>query len=124
MKANVIIVLVLLVTAAVIPFIAVSAEFDDPNNENYEFYFTRLRYRENGMRGRGFLGMGGTMPKPARYRCPEFGGGNFFPPQGWGWGTDYPGGDCKFMGGIHRLTGLPVYPHSNVGEILDRQTLH
>jgi Domain of unknown function (DUF4159) len=119
MSANVIIVLVLLVAAAVIPFIAVSAGFDDPNNENYEFYFTRLRYRENGMRGRGFLGMGGTMPKPAPYRCPEFGGGNFFPPQGWGWGTDYPGGDCKFMGGIHRLTGLPVYPHPNIVDIMD-----
>jgi hypothetical protein len=119
MRANVVIALVLLVAVAEIPFIAISAGFDDHDSGNYEFYFTRLRYRENGMRGRGFFGMGGTMPKPQAYRCPEFGGGNFFPPQGWGWGTDYPGGDCKFMGGIHRLTGLPVYPHPNVVDIMD-----
>src|SRR5262245_9551581 len=112
-------VLFLMLAAAGLPFIVASAEFDDPDELNTEFYFTRLRYRENGMRGRGFLGMGGTMAKPAPVRCPEFGGGNFFPVQGWGWGTDYPGGDCKFMGGIHRLTGLPVYPHPNVVDIME-----
>jgi hypothetical protein len=109
----------LLLAAAGAPFFTSSAEFDDANDDNAEFYFTRLRYRENGTRGRGFLGMGGTMPKPAPFRCPEFGGGNFFPRQGSGWGTDYPGGDCKFMGGVHRLTGLPVYPHPNVVDIME-----
>jgi hypothetical protein len=68
------------------------------------------------MRNRGRFG---TMAKPAPYHCPEFGGGNFFPPQGWGWATDYPGADCKFMGGVHRLTGLPVYTHPNIIDILD-----
>src|ERR1043165_8038050 len=73
-----------------------------------EFYFTRLLYQQNGWRGTR------TMPKPPQYTCPEFGGGNFFPPQGWGWATDYPGADCKFMGGVHRLTGLRVSPHPNI----------
>jgi hypothetical protein len=120
MKAKIIITL-WLIGASLIPLVVVSAEFDDSNEENPEFYFTRLRYRENGMRGRGggIFGLGGTMPKPGPFRCPEFGGGNFFPVQGWGWGTDYPGGDCKFMGGIHRLTGLPVYPHPNVVDIME-----
>lgn len=60
------------------------------------------------------------MPIPEyQYVCPEFGGGNFFPPQGWGWGTDYPGGDCKFMGGIHRLTGMRVSPNPNILAPLD-----
>ncbi|MGH9784319.1 MAG: hypothetical protein ACRD88_09035, partial [Terriglobia bacterium] len=67
-----------------------------------EFYFTRLVYTENGWRGRR------TMPIPPRFTCPEFGGGNFFPRQGWGWATDYPGADCKFMGAVHRLTGVRV----------------
>ena len=92
-----------------------------------EFYFTRLVYTQNnrsrgGGRGGGFFGGGGrfgTMPKPEAFRCPEFGGGNFFPVQGWGWATDYPGGDCKFMGGIHRLTGMNVDPNPNVIEITD-----
>jgi hypothetical protein len=97
--------------------LALSQEFDPNNSYNPEFYFTRLRYQENGMRNRGFRS--GTMPKPAPFKCPEFGGGNFFPPQGWGWGTDYPGGDCKFMGGIHRLTGLPVYTNPHVVDIMD-----
>jgi len=79
-----------------------------------EFYFTRLVYTENGWRRRR------TMMKPGfEYPCPEFGGGRFFPPQGWGWATDFPGADCKFMGGVHRLTGVRVHPNPNVMAILD-----
>ena len=78
-----------------------------------EFFFTRLIYRENGWRGRP------TMRKPLPYTCPEFGGGKFFPPQGWGWATDYPGADCKFMGAVHRLTGIRVHPNPNVITIMD-----
>ena len=78
-----------------------------------EFYFTRLVYRENGWRRRP------TMAKPQPFTCPEFGGGNFFPRQGWGWATDYPGGDCKFMGAVHRLTGVRVHPDPNVVAIMD-----
>ena len=59
------------------------------------------------------------MPPPPPFTCPEFGGGRFFPRQGWGWGTDYPGADCKFMGGVHRLTGVRVHPNPNVISILD-----
>ena len=59
------------------------------------------------------------MAKPAPYHCPEFGGRNFFPPQGWGWATDTPGADCKLMGAIHRLTGQHVYPNPNYIEIMD-----
>ena len=109
---KIIAVLALLFLAAGIPYVASSA-VPDTANDNPEFYFTRLRYRENGMRARG------TMAKPEPYHCPEFGGGSFFPPQGWGWATDYPGADCKFMGGVHRLTGLPVYTHPNIIDILD-----
>jgi hypothetical protein len=96
---------------------------DDPP----EFYFTRIAYKENPTgccrhRG-GFRGFGGlralTMPIPPQFVCPEFGGRNFFPRQGWGWGTDYPGGDCKFMGGIHRLTGMNVAPNPHVIGVMD-----
>jgi hypothetical protein len=59
------------------------------------------------------------MRKPGPYQCPEFGGKNFFPPQGWGWATDSPGADCKLMGVIHRLTGQHVYPNPNYIEIMD-----
>jgi hypothetical protein len=80
--------------------------------EHPEFYFTRLAYTQNGTHGWGYsLG--------PNFRCPEFGGGNFFPVQSTGWGMDYPGADCKFMGGVHRLTGLPVYPNPNVLGIMD-----
>ena len=59
------------------------------------------------------------MPKPSQqFICPEF-GGRFFPRQGWGWAIDYPGGDCKFMGGIHRLTGMRVSPNPNVVGIME-----
>ncbi len=78
-----------------------------------EFYFTRLLYSDNGRRWMG------TMAKPEPFACPEFGGGAFFPAQGWGWGTDYPGADCKFMGGVHRLTGIRVHPNPNVIGIMD-----
>jgi hypothetical protein len=78
-----------------------------------EFYFTRLVYTENGWRGRR------TMAKQPPFTCPEFGGGNFFPRQGWGWAIDYPGADCKFMGGVHRLTGVRVHPNPNVISIMD-----
>ena len=61
-------------------------------NNTPEFSFNRLAYSES----------------------PEFGGRGFFPRQGWGWGTVYPGGDCKFLGGIHRLTGRRVDPNPNV----------
>ncbi|HEY7679461.1 MAG TPA: DUF4159 domain-containing protein [Terriglobia bacterium] len=81
--------------------------------EGPEFYFTRLVYTENGWRGRR------TMAKPDRFTCPEFGGGNFFPRQGWGWAIDYPGADCKFMGGVHRLTSVRVHPNPNVIAIMD-----
>jgi hypothetical protein len=118
-----ILVTLLIAAAAGIPFIAFSAVLpDSSDNSNPEFYFTRLWYQENGLRNRGGFGGGfgrGTMPKPPPYHCPEFGGGNFFPRQGSGWATDYPGADCKFMGGIHRLTGLPVYTHPNIIEIMD-----
>src|SRR5436190_110280 len=75
-----------------------------------EFFFTRLAYTEDGYRGFG-RNLGN------RYVCPEFGGGNFFPPQGLGWSMDSPGADCKFMGGVHRLTGLSVFPNPNMVEI-------
>lgn len=85
-----------------------------PQHDAPEFYFTRLTYTENGWRTRR------TMHKPATpYPCPEFGGGAFFPQQGWGWATDYPGADCKFMGGVERLTGVRVNPNPNVISILD-----
>jgi hypothetical protein len=85
-----------------------------PQHDAPEFYFTRLVYRENGWRTNR------TMRKPdQQYICPEFGGGKYFPPQGWGWATDYPGADCKFMGGVARLTGVRVNPNPNVIEIMD-----
>ena len=77
-----------------------------------EFYFTRIAYSEDGSRGYGRF-------RGNRYVCPEFGGGNFFPPQGLGWSMDSPGADCKFMGGVHRLTGLSVFPNPNMVELTD-----
>jgi hypothetical protein len=83
-----------------------------PSDGAPEFYFTRIAYTEDGSHGYGrFLGN--------RYICPEFGGGNFFPPQGMGWSMDSPGADCKFMGGVHRLTGLSVFPNPNMIELTD-----
>jgi hypothetical protein len=85
---------------------------DAPVDPNPEFYFTRLAYTENGSRGWGRF-------VPKNYRCPEFGGGNFFPPQGLGWSMDSPGADCKYMGGIQRLTNLRVFPNPNFTRITD-----
>jgi hypothetical protein len=83
-------------------------------DDSPEFYFTRLVYTEN------FRGFRGTWPKPAfEWTCPEFGGGNFFPRQGRGWAIDYPAGDCKFMGGIARLSNIRVHPNPNATAIMD-----
>jgi len=89
-------------------------------DEAPNFYFTRLVYTQNPFGGRRGGGRGTMAPPDSQFRCPEFGGGNFFPVQGWGWATDYPGGDCKFMGAIHRLTGIRVHPNPHVMEILDK----
>ncbi len=116
-KAAALLLLGLFITAS---FVFMTAVLADTPADPPEFYFTRLLYSEGGVRG-GFFGRrrSFTMPKPAPFKCPEFGGKNFFPIQGWGWATDYPGGDCKFMGGIHRLTGMHVDPNPNVIEIMD-----
>jgi hypothetical protein len=105
-------VLLLLGFIAVATTMWLSVVTADTPNEYPEFYFTRLVYHDNGR-------LGGTMPKPPQFTCPEFGGGRFFPQQGWGWATDYPGGDCKFMGGVHRLTQIRVHPNPNVVAIMD-----
>jgi len=109
---------VLLVLSAGASLLALPQVPDDPPDQAPTFYFTRLAYTQNPYSRRG---RAGTMAPPAiQFRCPEFGGGNFFPQQGWGWATDYPGGDCKFMGAIHRLTGIRVHPNPHVMEILDK----
>jgi hypothetical protein len=104
---------VLILSVVIVPagLAAVLIAAPDTPDENPELYFTRLAYTETGERGIGSHAPG--------FRCPEFGGGNFFPRQSMGWGMDYPGADCKFMGGIHRLTGLSVSPNPNVLEITD-----
>ena len=108
------VVMLLVAAAASLSLMSLFAAFSDVADDP-TFYFTRLIYTENGRRG--FMG---TMRKPpSEFICPEFGGRAFFPRQGWGWATDYPGGDCKFMGGIHRLTGIRVHPHPNVISIMD-----
>src|ERR1051325_7909361 len=99
----------------IVLLLVVAAAFglaDTPSDAPAEFFFTRRAYTENGSRGWGRF-------VPKNFRCPEFGGGNFFPPQGLGWSMDSPGADCKFMGGVHRLTGLSVFPNPNMVEILD-----
>jgi len=122
MKKAALLTLSFMVAAGAVAWLSVTlaGTADDPP----EFYFTRLVYTENSRGGRsrgGFDGFGRmTMPKPEEtFVCPEFGGTTFFPRQGWGWATDYPGGDCKFMGGIHRLTGMRVDPNPNVIAIMD-----
>jgi Domain of unknown function (DUF4159) len=110
-------VVVLLVFLGGLSFLAIPAVVAEaPSEEPPEFYFTRLMYTQNR---NSFRGGGGTLPNPGPYRCPEFGGGNFFPPQGHGWLTDSPGADCKLMGAIHRMTGQSVYPNPNYMEILN-----
>src|ERR1044071_6230569 len=89
----------------------------DSPDDTPEFYFTRLIYRQNPIPHGYFSPY--TMANPGPYRCPEFGGRNFFPPQGWGWATDTPGADCKLMGAIRRLTGQHVYPNPNYIEIMN-----
>src|SRR5436309_15569301 len=115
----------LLLFAGACCFVWLSAVLADGPADPPEFFFTRLAYNENptGCCRHNYRGFRGfripTMPIPPQYVCPEFGGKNFFPPQGWGWGTDYPGGDCKVMGGIHRLTGMTVSPNPNIIGIMD-----
>ena len=114
------IVLLLLILSAGASLLALPQVVDDPEDQAPTFYFTRLVYTENPFGG-GRRRNNATMATPSvQFRCPEFGGGSFFPYQGWGWATDYPGGDCKFMGSIHRLTGIRVHPDPNVMEILDK----
>jgi hypothetical protein len=108
---------ILALIAAVTTFIKVSAALADSPSDAPEYYFTRLIYRQNPIPHGYFSPY--TMRNPGPYRCPEFGGKNFFPPQGWGWATDSPGADCKLMGAIHRLTGQNVYPNPNYIEIMD-----
>ncbi len=103
---------VVLVVLPIIGVLMVIALADSPTDEPPEYYFTRLAYSENGVRGWGRF-------VPKNYRCPEFGGGNFFPPQGLGWSMDSPGADCKYMGGIQRLTNLRVFPNPNMIRITD-----
>jgi hypothetical protein len=107
--------LMLFVFVAVVSFVAISAVMADSPIDAPEFYFTRLVYRQNPA---GYF-RPYTMRNPGPYQCPEFGGKNFFPPQGWGWATDTPGADCKLMGAIHRLTGQHVYSNPNYIEIMD-----
>ena len=98
-------------------FVAISAAVADSGSDAPEFFFTRLVYSQNRIPHGRFTPF--TMRNPGPYQCPEFGGRNFFPPQGWGWATDTPGADCKLMGAIHRLTGQHVYPNPNYIEIMN-----
>ena len=76
---------VLVVTFFILlPVVAAEA----PREDESEFYFARLIYRNNGQRG---YSMGGDA-------C---GGG--------GWRTDTPDADQKYAWGIQRLTGLRVH---------------
>ena len=103
--------IIAILTVAAIGGTAKSAVQGKPD-DSPEYFFTRLAYTQNGTRGYGRrVGPG--------FVCPEFGGGNFFPPQSNGWGMDYPGADCKFLGGIHRLTNLRVTANPNVIDIMD-----
>jgi len=86
-----------------LPVVAAEA----PREDESEFYFARLIYRNNGQRGNR---MGGDA-------C---GGG--------GWRTDTPDADQKYAWGIQRLTGLRVHydprnPVHAVG-ILDPELFH
>jgi hypothetical protein len=116
-KRRYVLLAVLAFFAAGITILKISAALADSSTDAPEFYFTRLIYRQNPIPHGYFAPY--TMRNPGPYRCPEFGGRNFFPPQGWGWATDTPGADCKLMGAIHRLTGQNVYPNPNYIEIMD-----
>jgi hypothetical protein len=111
-KASVVMLLVFLGGLSILAIPALVAQ--GPAVEQPEFYFTRLIYTQNGFYGSPF-----TLRNPGPYKCPEFGGGNFFPPQGHGWLTDSPGADCKLMGAIHRMTGQSVYSNPNYMEIMN-----
>jgi len=106
------IILSTLALIVIVSFVGLFIVADTRSDQNVEFYFTRLAYTENGSRGWGRF-------VPKNYRCPEFGGGKFFPPQGNGWSMDSPGADCKYMGGIQRLTNLRVFPNPNFIRITD-----
>ena len=108
-KAKVLLALAVIVVGSLV---AAHVIADTPPDPDPEFFFTRLAYSENGYRGWGRF-------VPKNFRCPEFGGGNFFPAQGVGWSMDSPGADCKYMGGIQRLTNLKVYPNPNMIRITD-----
>src|SRR5215510_5584513 len=101
-----------LALTALAGFVVMFVRADTPSDNIPEFFFTRLAYSENGSRGFGRF-------VPRNFRCPEFGGGNFFPQQGVGWSMDSPGADCKYMGGIQRLTNLRVFPNPNMLRITD-----
>jgi Domain of unknown function (DUF4159) len=107
-RAAVIVILILAASGGSAFLLALQARPDD----SPEYFFTRLAYTENGDRGYG-------RRVSSDFVCPEFGGGNFFPLQSSGWGMDYPGADCKFLGGIHRLTNLRVTANPNVIGIMD-----
>ena len=107
-KVTAIVILVLAATACTALLLVAQGKPDD----SPEYFFTRLAYTQNGTRGYGHRVAPGFV-------CPEFGGGNFFPIQSNGWGMDYPGADCKFLGGIHRLTNLRVTANPNVIDIMD-----
>jgi hypothetical protein len=105
--------LLLLLAVAALSLVSLSRVLANGIDSPPEFYFTRLAYGDNGR-------FGWTMPKPdQQYECWEFGTETYFPEQGWGWGTDYPGADCKFMGGISRLSNINVHKHPNVIGIMD-----
>ena len=104
----------LLALTAAGSFASLSGVFANTDDDSPEFYFTRLIYTDNAW------GLRGTWPKPAlEWICPDFGGGNFFPGQGRGWAIDYPAGDCKFMGGIARLSNIRVHPNPNATAIME-----
>src|SRR6267378_200285 len=116
-KAAALLLLGLFITAS---FVFMTAVLADTPADPPEFYFTRLLYSEGGVRG-GFFGRrrSFTMPKPAPFKCPEFGGKNFFPIQGRGCATAYPGGDCTFMCGNHLSTSPPGDTKPMVMEITE-----
>jgi len=70
-----------------------------------EFFFTRLVYGN---------GRGAPQVPVLDFRCKDLRPGEGGTRMGGGWGTDFPASDCKFMGGIERLTKIRVYdktPH-------------
>src|SRR5262245_6373691 len=101
-----------LALTALAGFVVVFVRADTPSDNIPEFFFTRLAYSGNCSRGFGRL-------VPNNFRCPEFGGGNCFPQQGVGLSMDSPGADCKYTGGIQRLTNLRGYPNTNMIRITD-----